>query len=633
MNFESLLIKNLSDALRNVEAVKRVERKLKKNIEELFEIPPSEFGDLSSSISFHICRFTHQDPLKIAKEIVSEISLPRYVEKIEAVRGYINFFFDWNTLSREILREIIEKEDFGKPRIEKKRIMIEHTSVNPNKALHIGHVRNAVLGDSLARFLKFLGHDVVVANYIDDTGTQIADIILGFEFLGFSPPKEGMKLDHYCGNVVYVSVNKMYEENPTLLEKRKFILKKIEEGNNEIARKTRKLCEEVLKSQLQTLWRMNIYYDLLNWESDILHAGFWDEAFRTMKEREMVKYVEEGKKKGCWVLKLQQPEFQKLRDREKILVRSDGTVVYAGKDIAYAMWKHGLIKKDFNYYPFTLQPNNRILWSTTSKRVEYPHPKFNEVDISINVIDERQSYEQSIVKSVISELGKEKDYIHYAYGVVSLSRKTARKLGIETDESKQFVHMSGRKGWFVNVDDLLDTLYRKVYLETKRRHPKKGEEFWRKVSEAITISTIRYELLKYSPNRIITFDIEKAINLKENTAIYLLYTYARMNGVLRRAKRKKLVYEKGGELEPEEKNLVRRLMRYPRVIKETAETLRMDRLCEYIYNLHKTFNIFYAKHRIIGVDDEDFRLSLVTSTKKVSDDIFHILGMTPLERI
>jgi len=632
MDVSSRIINEILDSLEKV-GIKRELIKLEK--------PRQEFGDLSTNVCFLLAKEFKKPPQQIAEEVVKklEFSDDSFVERVEAVAGYLNFFLNWKKISEVLLSYILKNEEtYGKVEVEKKRVMVEHTSVNPNKALHIGHVRNACLGDALVRILKFLDQDVVVANYVDDTGNQVADIVVGFKFLGFPLEKPGMKFDHYCGDEVYVKVNKMYKQNSELLEKRKLVIKSIEEGKNELAYFAKQIAEKVLKEQLKTLWRLNIFYDLINWESDIIHLKFWEKAFEMLKKEGYVYYAEEGPAKGCWLFKLSHlPEFKGLKNPDKILVRSDGTVVYAGKDIAYAMWKHGLLDHDFFYKKLTNQPNGKILWETASEEGEKDHPKFNGVDISINVIDVRQSYEQNVVATALKVIGKgKKQYIHYAYEVVSLSKKTAEKLGIETDESKQFVHMSGRKGWFVNADALLDALFKKAYEETKKRNPKESEEFLNSVAEAIAVATFRYEMLKVSPEKIIVFDMDDALKMEGNTASYLQYAHTRCCGILRKAGEWKENFKPTGMLSEKERELVRKLLEFPEVVKKAYEELRPHHLCTYGFELATAFNEFYHTCPVLNAEDESvkmFRLSLVKATKIVLSKLLNLLGIKPLERM
>lgn len=624
-----------------IKLLRKVELLRKEKIEGTLEAPPrAEFGDLATNICFQLAKKLKKSPQKIAEEIIKKIEIRKdsLISKVEAKDGYINFFFNWKRIQKELLKEILQnQENYGKPKISKEFVMVEHTSVNPNKALHIGHARNACLGDCLTRLLKFCGHDVVIANYIDDTGNQIADIVVGFKFLNFPEEKEGIKFDHYCGDEVYVKVNKIYKEKPELLKKRKFVIKMIEEGNNEIATYAKALAEKVLRSQLQTLWRLGIHYDLLNWESDIIHSKLWEKAFKLLKEKKYVYYATEGKNKGCWLFKLSHlPEFRGLETPDKILVRSDGTVVYAGKDIAYAMWKHGLLEHDFNYKKFIKQPNGTVLWETTSEKGEAKHPKFNDVDTSINVIDVRQSHEQSIVATAVKIVGKKKkEYIHYAYEVVSLSRNTAKKLGIEFDETKQFVHMSGRKGYFVNVDTLLDALFKKAYEETKRRNPDATEEFLKQVAEAIAIGTLRYEMVKMTPEKLMVFDMDEALRLEGNTAPYLQYAHTRCCGILRKTGKWNEQFEID-KITREEKKLVKKLLEFSEIVEKAARELRPNYICNYAYELATVLSEFYHVCPVIKAESKkirDFRLTLIKATQIILKISLNLLGIKALEKM
>ncbi len=608
-------------------------------VSSITEPPSEELGDLATNISFKLSKKLGKVPAEIAEELAEKIRKVSYVSRVEVVNGYVNIFFDWDRIFESLTQQIMEAK-FPVVRIEKKRIMVEHTSVNPNKALHIGHARNACLGDVLQRVLRFCGHEVVVANYIDDTGNQVADVVVGFKFLGF-PEESDKKFDHYCGDEVYVKVNKMYKENPELLEKRKFVMKKIEEGDNEIAIYAKKLAEKVLREQLKTLWNLGIYYDLLNWESDILHSKLWDKAFEMLKSKGYVYFAESGPKKGCWLLKLSDlPEFKGLKDPDKVLVRSDGTVVYAGKDIAYAMWKHGLVEDVFRYFKFAKQPNGSALWSTTLSNGEASHPKFNDVDVSINVIDVRQSYEQNVVASALKMIGHgKKNYVHYAYEVVSLSKNTARKLGIETDEDKQFVHMSGRKGWFINVDTLYEELVKKAAEETKKRHEEWNDEKIKKVAEALARSVIRFEMVKVSPEKIIVFDMDEAMKLEGSTAPYVMYAYTRCRSILRKAGEpsfESLVKATFAfSLNDDERRLVKKILEFENVIKKVEKELKLTTLTTYAVELAASFNEFYHKVPVLGASEEEKskRLVLVKAFEYVMGLVMDLLGLEKLEEM
>jgi len=606
--------------------------------EEDLEVP-KEFGDIAFPC-FKLAKLKKQNPQILAEEIAKKIKLPKksFIEKVEAKSGYVNFFFNWKKISTKVLKEILRKgEKYGKPaKIEKKKIMVEHTSTNPNKALHIGHARNSCLGDCLARILRFCGHNVIVANYIDDSGAQVADIIVGFKFLNF-PIETEKKFDQYCGDEVYVKVNKLYETNPELLEKKKFVIQKIEEGNNEIANFSAEIVRKVLLEQFKTCWRLNIFYDLLNKETDIIYSKLWDKAFKVLKEKNFVYLETEGEKAGCWMLKLSDlEEFKGLKEPDVTLVRSDGTVVYVGKDIAYAMWKHGLLKEDFNYEKFVVQPNKKVLWSTTSKKGISKHPIFNNVDISINVIDVRQSHYQNVVKAALNLISREtKNYIHYAYNLVALSPKTAQQLGIPVEGEKEFIHMAGRKGWFINTDVVLDALFKKTLEETKKRNPDMKENEIKEIAEKLAVSTLRYELTKVSPEKIIVFDLSEALKLEGNTGPYLQYAHTRCCSILRKAMKWKPTFSEE-KISIQEKDLIKKLALFQEVVESSAKDLRPHYICNYAYELATTFDKFYESCPVLQAETENqrnFRLTLVYSTKIVLRNALSLIGIEALEKM
>lgn len=610
--------------------------KLKEEIAKALEIDvkeieePEKYGDFAYAC-FSLAKKLKKDPKEIANDLSKKLKI-KFIGKIEAVGPYVNFYIDWNEIGQKLLKSIDEK--YGKPeKIKKKKIMVEHTSTNPNKALHVGHIRNSCLGDSLARILSFYGHNVEVANYIDDTGNQMAELVIGFKILGM-PIETKMKFDQYCGDEVYVKVNKMYETDAALLEKKKFITKQIEEGNNEIANFSNQIARRILLEQLKTCWRMSIYYDLLNKESDIIQLKLWEKTFGLLKKRELVYQSTDSDKRGCWLLKLSDlPEFKGMKDADATLVRSDGTVVYVGKDVAYAMWKHGLLKEDFNYLKFVEQPNNKILWMTTSKEGEKKHPDFSGVDTSINVIDVRQSYYQdSVIAALKLIAGKKIDYIHYDYDVVSLSSKAAKKLGVETEE--KFVHMAGRKGLFINADVVLDELFKKSFEETKNRNPNASEDWLKEVAEKIAVGALRYELEKISPEKIIVFDMDDALRLNGNAAPYLQYTCTRASSILSKTGKLK-DFDARQFKDPMEINVLKLLSKFPDTIERSVKDLRPHYMANYLYDLSVAFNEFYQFLPVLKAEDKlkNARLKLVESVKIVLEIGLELLGIPILEKM
>jgi arginyl-tRNA synthetase len=611
-----------------------IAKSLSVSIDELEE--PEKYGDFAYPC-FNLAKKQGKNPNEIAKNIaVTQLQLAEKVKikffNIKATGPYVNYYINWEEFGQELLKNI--DKNYGKPeKIEKKKIMVEHTSANPNKALHVGHIRNSCLGDSLVRLLDFLGHDVIVANYIDDTGDQMAELVLGFKFLNI-PIETEMKFDQYCGDEVYVNVNKMYETKPELLEKKKFITKKIEEGNNEIADFSDQIARKVLLEQLKTCWRMNIYYDLLNKESDIIQLKLWKKAFEILKEKNLIYQATDREKKGCWLLNLSDlPEFKGSLTAYATLTRSDETVVYTGKDIAYAMWKHGLLKEDFKYSKFIEQPNGKILWTTISKKWEEKHPEFRAVDTSIAVIDVRQSYYQDSVKAALKLIsGKELNYIHYGYELVSLSSNTAKQLGIDTE--KGFVHMAGRKGWFVNTDTVLDILFKKALEETKKRNPDSSEDFLKEVAEKIAVGALRYELEKISPEKIIVFDIDEALKLEGNAAPYLQYTYTRASSILKKIDKIK-DFDANYLKDQKEINVLKLLAKYPDILEKAVKDLRPHYLANYLYELSDAFNQFYQSLPVLKSEENlrNARLKLVDSVKTVLKSGLYLLGIPIMEKM
>ncbi|MCW1294029.1 MAG: arginine--tRNA ligase [Candidatus Parvarchaeota archaeon] len=587
-------------------------------------------GDFSLILALKESKVKHIPPEKAAEEIKSKLSGMRFIKKVDAVNGYVNFWYDFEEIVKALSEGFDEsygRDDQGKG----KRIMIEHTSVNPNKAIHIGHVRNSAIGDALSRLLNFVGYDVIVTNYIDDTGAQVADNVVGVKFLGFPRSKEGVKADHYLGDEVYVKVNKLYEKDPALMEKRSLVLKAMEEGSGELAALARDMVIDVLKGQLKTMERLGVFYDLINYESHILAYKFWATAFSQMKEIGAVKLVTDGDKKGCWVFS------SSPQGDDKILVRSDGTVVYAGKDIAYAMWKHGLLKGDFRYKRFGMQRNGKELWTTTlDEESEEKHPVFNGVDQSISVVDIRQSYEQSIVKEAIERLsaGKPIRYVHYGYEVVALSPNTANKLGMNAEE-KDVLQMSGRKGIYINADDFLDRLYGLILDETKDKNHELSEEECKVVAESLAVSVLRYEMIRTDPKKMIVFDIDEALNLESKGAVYIEYTLSRMAGIIRNS-----AEEDGGsvpipDLSDADRKLLRGIIEFPGVIKAAAKNLDLVGIAGFMSSFASDFNNFYAKEPVLKAEGDlrRFRLWLVKASKQVLTDAASIVGMVPLDRM
>lgn len=620
---------------------------LGENDYQLTEPPRPEFGDLSTSICFKMARIMKKRPNEIAKEVTERIKknlLPDdIVMDVKAIGGYINFKTNFRVLAKLTLKEVLEKADnYGAVNIGNgRKVLIEHTNVNPNKAIHIGHARNACLGDSLVRLLRFAGFNVYALNYIDDTGSQIADVIVGFKYLGFPLDRKDIKFDKYCGDYVYVNVNKIYKEKPELEKLRGEVIKLIEKGDNPIAKFTRKIADKVVREQLKTCWRLGVFFDLFNWESDILKSGLWEEAFKILRDKKVVEYAKEGEYKGCWIIKLKElPEF--MHETDKVLVRSDGTLTYIAKDIPYAMWKVGLIKKDFNYDIYVdNQPNGSKIWTTITNAHIVTHPDFKGGELAVSVIDVRQSRLQNIIKMILKLIGGSKTsdkYVHYSYEVVALSRSTAVQMGIPAEElgKTKIVHMSGRRGAYFNVDDVLDLMKKKAIEESKKRNPDMNADELERIGEAIAVSALRYQLVKQSRDKILIFDLDEALKLEGDTGVYLMYTYARAVNIIKKASYLPNLSEIDYSVyEGEEIELLKMISKFPVVIRNAVKNLSPQEIAIYSYNLSDLFNRFYEKRPVLKERERirNARLALVISTAQTLKNAFNIIGVHALDRI
>jgi arginyl-tRNA synthetase len=614
---------------------------------ELLRPPNPELGDVSSPVGLRLARETKKAPGVIARELAETIDSSATWRLIGGVQahdsGYVNFRTNWGLFAYELLLSVLKPEggavDLGEPG-PTKRVAIEHTNVNPNKALHIGHARNLVLGDSLVRTMKRLGHDVQTLNYIDDSGAQVADVIVGLKFLHLSDKApDGVKFDAYCGDVVYTKVNQVYERDPALKEKQRLVLQEIEKGSGEISEYTEKIVSQILAAQLQTCWRLGARYDLLNWESHILRTGMWKEVFEELKSKGIAVLETEGENAGCWVVK------DKELGEDKVLVRSDGTVVYVAKDIPYAAWKIGLVGDRFSYRVYGTQPDGTTLWSTTSKRSSGPeagsptHPKFGGADLAISVIDSKQSRLQKVVSRVLERLeGKESErYMHRAYEVVALSKKSAESLGMAVE--KEFVHMQGRKGIYINVDTVLDALKRKSAEETKRRNPERSDEWVDSVADVLAVAAFRFELVKQDPDKMIAFDLESSLRLQGDTGPYLLYSYARASRILVKsgAKEPGISEASAGKLKhPKEVALLKLISTYDKSVMEAERYLSPKEVATYAHSLAATFSEFYEAVQVNSEPDpslREARLAMIEAFRSILKDALELLGIQALEEI
>ena len=603
---------------------------------DVSEPPRKEFGDLTCNVAFQLGKKMKMPPPKIAATLINHIRPPpadSYILRAEVhAAGYLNFHANYVSLASQTLSSLLENPDgYGRYDVGKGRhFVIEHTSVNPNKALHVGHMRNVIIGDALARIMRAANFSTTVLNYIDDSGLQVADILVGFRFAGFSAvPPNGQKFDHYCGDEVYVKVNQMYEKDPALAEKRKLVLKEIEEGTSELARFASEITTRVLKDQLVTCWRMKARYDLLNFESQIVHSKLWQQSFELLKQKKIVRLEKEGKNAGCWVISAQGEE-------DKVVVRSDGTATYVAKDIPYAAWKLGLVNDPFHYREFATQWDGSVLYATSLSQENSAREKFSGGDRVITIIDSRQARLQRIISQVLEQMGTHgREYIHLAYEAVTLSAETAKSFGMEIG-GRQSVHMSGRKGIYVNADYVLDTLHSKAYEEVKSRNPEFDPARLHEIAEQVAVSAIRYSLAKQDLDKAITFDITESLSLEGDTGPYLQYAYARAQRILEKAgiNVSNTGYEKLN-LEPETA-LIKEVAKLDMVLEDAASSLAIKSLARYSYSLATLFNVFYEKVPVLREPDKDAmaaRLALVKAFGIALRNSLDLLGISALDRM
>ncbi len=628
------------------------------------EAPPkAELGDLAFPVSFELAKLikektgTKTAPRAIAEQLKAELGTGDEISRIEvAGAGYLNVFFDRARLLSAMASQLTAQSE---PTGEGPKQMVEHTSINPNKAAHIGHVRNAVLGDTFVRILKAADHTVEVQNYIDNTGVQVADVVVGFIHLEQMsldqirdldrslPPEQ--PFDYYCWDL-YTRVGLFYrdddpdaEPNTEKLKLRTAILHAIEEGNNLIAELADYVATRNVECILDSMERLDIRYDLLARESEILHLHFWERAFELLKNAGVIRFETEGRNKGCWVMPFESHTGTEEHEADKIIVRSNGTVTYTGKDIAYQLWKLGRLGLDFNYKPFRSHDDGHVTWITTGEAdsenlPEAPRPNFGGGSTVYNVIDSRQSYPQEIVGRGVASLSPElrKASVHLAYEMVALSPAACAELGIELsreDRGRPYIEMSGRKGLGVKADDLIDRLETDALREVDSRHPELRSDEKKATAHEIAVGALRYFLLKFTRNSVIAFDFKEALSFEGETGPYCQYAAVRANSIFRkldedaRAAAVKTIREAendgqtsqrveevlSGEAGTEIWSLIMLAARLEEVIAQSAATAEPANLAKYTFNLARAFSLFYHRHRIISEEDPIRKAVLITA--------------------
>ncbi len=587
----------------------------------LTQTPKIELGELATPIAFELARLLKRSPRNIAEEVILRAGKIDGVEKMEpAGAGYINFFLDRAAVVRgSRLR--------GYP-IDDGKIIVEHTNINPNKAAHIGHLRNASIGDTFVRILKATGRTVEVQNYIDNTGVQVADVIVGLKHVEKKTLNDvrrlvanpSIKFDYYCWDV-YARVTPFYETHDPKYTLRGQTLQEIEAGQNETAQMAEIVAMTIVRCHLRTMSRINVHYDLLPRESDILHLKFWEYAFRQLREREAIFLENEGKNAGCWVMRLD----SEGKEEDKIIVRSNGTVTYVGKDIAYQLWKVGLLDKDFNYLPFD---GDADVWLTISNEGRKDHPAFGHGKSVYNVIDVRQSYLQNIVRQGLLALGYEEQArrsIHFSYEVVALTPECAEQLGVEIspeDRKRPHVEVSGRKGQGVKADDLLDRLEVEAHKEVVQRNRMLRPTETELISHQIAVGALRYFLLKFTRTAIIGFDFKEALNFDGETGPYIQYAAVRGNNILNKLREsdpafdfsqiQKMLNDPKLAAQLNETDdiweMVYLALRLDEINNQVIATLEPATLAKYAFTLAQRFNLFYHRYRIISEENAERKL-------------------------
>jgi arginyl-tRNA synthetase len=610
----------------------------------LNQSPKTEFGELATPVCFELARKLKKSPRSLAEELISRTGKIDGIEKMEvAGAGYINFFLDRAAAVRSSrLRGF--PADGGK-------IIVEHTNINPNKAAHIGHLRNATIGDAFVRILQSAGRVVEIQNYIDNTGVQVADVIVGLKHVEKKALDDvrriisdrSVKFDYYCWDV-YARVSAFYEAADPKYALRGQTLKEIEEGNNDTARMAELVAMTIVRCHLKTMGRLGIRYDLLPRESDILHLKFWDYAFRQLKQKDAIFFETEGKNKGCWVMRLD----SEGQEDDKIIVRSNGTVTYVGKDIAYQLWKVGLLDRDFKYEPFDDEGN---VWVTSSTGGQPDHPSFGQGETVYNVIDVRQSYLQNIVKQGLLALGYEdqaRRSIHFSYEVVALTPACAEQLGIEIspeDRKRPHIEVSGRKGQGVKADDLLNTLESEAKKEVVQRNAGLTPTETDTIAHQIAAGALKYFLLKFTRTAIIAFDFKEALSFDGETGPYLQYATVRGNNIINKLRETDPTFDfaqvhqllndpKLGVFLNESTDIWELLymaMRLDEISNQVIVTQEPASLAKYAFTLAQRFSLFYHRYRIITEEDPERRLFYVLVVDLVREALTKALDLMGIE--
>ncbi len=610
-----------------------------------------DFGELALPAAFQLAKQLRQAPKKIAAELAADIGAIDGIGALEvAGNGYLNVRFDRARYGMALLQGV---EQPAAPSTEK--IVVEHTNINPNKAAHIGHLRNVTLGDTFVRMLRALGKTVEVQNYIDNTGVQVADVVAGFHYLEHKSPADvarlisdpSIRFDYYCWDL-YARISTLFKEDPGSLTWRNETLHAIEAGTGAQAELGALVSDAIVQLHLQTMLRLGVEYDVLPRESEILHLKFWAYAFELLKERKAIYLETNGKNKDCWVMPAD--AFSEASEDSKVIVRSNGTVTYVGKDIAYQLWKFGLLGKDFYYRPLETYADGRVLWVTTdqSTALDSQIPAFGHATRVYNVIDVRQSYLQDVVVAGLRALGfnhQADQSIHFSYGMVALSPRCCAELGVELsdeDRKRPYIEVSGRKGLGVKADDLIDKLIEKALEEVASRHPEAPAPQQHSVASQIAIGALRYFLLKYTRTSVIAFDFQEALSFEGETGPYVQYAAVRARNILRKLEEKgEQVPDFRAELNAQAFGRQLQSEDFWQVLLAASKAdVSIERavaagepahVAKYAFQLAQAFNNFYHMYPIIHEQDREKKVFLLWMTQFFHTQLERTLAVLGIE--
>jgi arginyl-tRNA synthetase len=638
----------------------------------VLERPPKlEMGEAASPVCFELAKRLKKAPRQIAQEIANSLPKIEGIGRVEvAGAGYLNAFFNrawfWESARKEVSDEWPFDSAQGR-RVangEKKKVIVEHTSINPNKAAHIGHLRNAVLGDTMVRLLRHTGNDVAVQNYIDNTGVQVADVVIAFQQMEKKSLAEVKTLaaqknfDYLCWDL-YATATQFFEEDKVRAAKlRGDTLKAIEAGEGETAEMATVIADAVVGFHLRTMARLDIFYELLARESEILHLHFWDAAFEKLKASGAIQLATSGKNAGCWIMpwgkeEKESPEGAEVavasdeEDQAKIIVRSNGTVTYVGKDIAYQLWKFGLLGKDFHYSRWPNPPEGKELWATTAGPNEAGAPHFGGAEAVYNVIDARQAYLQEVVAEGLRALGHAKEAensTHFDYEIVALTPRCAAEMGYELsaeDAKRPYVEVSGRKGFGVKADDLITRMLAAAEARVFQKHAEMAGAELKQTANALAVGALRFFLLKVTRNTIIAFDFEDALSAEGETGPYCQYAIVRIRGIRRRGAevagtRHEISLETLNKImEGPESNTIWEVLLASGSLDYAVDAAIGAQepafVSKYAFQLAQAFNNFYHKHHILSEADEEKRAFLLGLTELVERQLVLALGLLGIE--